>query len=93
MKFRFDFKGTYAVKTNEYIEYGMDDQRNVKIWRRGPWYPTSNRESLTQLNRKIRLKCKEGWQAILKNFKNMLNRSTKTIKVGDTGNISLPLVQ
>ncbi len=68
--FGFDFGGTYGtVKTNEYIEYGMDDQRNVKIWFKAHGNSTTVTESFEAESQNPVEMQKEGWQAILDNFK------------------------
>jgi uncharacterized protein YndB with AHSA1/START domain len=72
----FDFGGVYeAVKENEYIEYTMDDGRNVSV------RFTSNGEH-TELEERFDAEetnsvemQRTGWQAILDNFKKYAERN------------------
>jgi uncharacterized protein YndB with AHSA1/START domain len=68
--FGFDFGGTYdAVKENEYIEYTMGDGRKVKI-------SFTTRDNATEIIETFDAETvhsiemqRNGWQAILDNFK------------------------
>jgi uncharacterized protein YndB with AHSA1/START domain len=66
----FDFGGVYtAVKTNELIEYDMDDQRHVKI--QFEQLPEGVRviETFDMESTNSEELQRGGWQAILENFK------------------------
>lgn len=66
----FDFGGVYdAVRTNEYIEYTMEDGRKVQI----TFHPKGNETKVVESfeaesQNPVELQ-KGGWQAILDNFK------------------------
>ncbi len=66
----FDFGGIYdVVRTNEYIEYTMEDGRKVQI----TFYPKGKETKVVEsfeaeTQNSIELQ-KGGWQAILDNFK------------------------
>jgi uncharacterized protein YndB with AHSA1/START domain len=66
----FDFGGVYnKVKTNEYIEYTMDDGRKVKVNFTAMGNQTRVEESFeAEAVNSIELQ-KNGWQAILDNYK------------------------
>lgn len=66
----FDFGGTYtAVKTNEIIEYTLGDERKVKVKfiKNGDNYNVIETFEAEDAN-PIEMQ-KDGWQAILNNFK------------------------
>lgn len=68
--FGFDFGGVYdAVRPNEYIEYTMGDGRKVKI----DFKTTGNQTHIVEMfeaegQNPIEMQ-RDGWQAILNNFK------------------------
>lgn len=73
----FDFGGTYdAVRTNEYIEYTMDDDRKVKINFITEGSSVKVVESFEAENTNPLEMQQFGWQAILDNFK----KHTETVK-------------
>jgi len=66
----FDFGGVYdAVRTNEYIEYTMGDDRKVKINFSAQGNKTKVVESFEAENTHSIEMQQGGWQAILDNFK------------------------
>ena len=66
----FDFGGVYdAVRTNEYIEYTMSDDRKVKINFSAQENKTKVVESFEAENTHSIEMQQGGWQAILDNFK------------------------
>ena len=66
----FDFGGVYdAVRNNEYIEYTMGDGRKVKVIFSGQGDTTKVVESFEAEDTNPIEMQKEGWQAILDNFK------------------------
>lgn len=66
----FDFSGVYdAVRTNEYIEYTLGDDRKVKINFSAQGNKTKVVESFEAENTHSIEMQKGGWQAILDNFK------------------------
>ena len=66
----FDFGGVYdAVRTNEYIEYTMGDDRKVKINFSAQENKTKVVESFEAENTHSIEMQQGGWQAILDNFK------------------------
>lgn len=66
----FDFGGTYdAVRTNEYIEYTMDDSRKAKINFMAEGSSVKVVESFEAENTNPLDMQQFGWQAILDNFK------------------------
>lgn len=66
----FDFGGVYdAVRTNEYIEYTMSDDRKVKINFSAQGNKTKVVESFEAENTHSIEMQQGGWQAILDNFK------------------------
>lgn len=68
--FGFDFGGIYdAVTENEYIEYTMADNRNVKVWFKKDGDKTRVTESFDAEGTHPVEMQKSGWQAILDNFK------------------------
>jgi len=68
--FGFDFGGIYdAVKTNEYIEYTLGDDRKVKIWFTVQGDKTKLVESFEAESQNPIDVQRGGWQAILDNFK------------------------
>ncbi len=68
--FSFDFEGVYSnVKTNQLIEYGMADGRNVKIVFTAEGKDTRVVETFDpEASNPIEMQ-RGGWQAILDNFK------------------------
>ena len=69
--FGFDFEGIYdAVVTNELISYNLADGRNVKIIFIDKGYQTEVIETFDAENENPVEMQREGWQAILNNFKN-----------------------
>jgi uncharacterized protein YndB with AHSA1/START domain len=73
----FDFDGTYdAVKTHEYIEYTMDDERKATINFITEGSSVKVVESFEAENMNPPEMQQSGWQAILDNFK----RHTETVK-------------
>ena len=68
--FGFDFEGFYtAVKENEYIEYTLGDNRNVKIYFTANRNETKVVEIFEAEDTNAAEMQKAGWQAILNNFK------------------------
>jgi uncharacterized protein YndB with AHSA1/START domain len=68
--FGFDFGGTYdAVRENEYIEYTLGDGRKVKIDFKDQGNSTKLTERFEAENVHAVDMQKNGWQAILDNFK------------------------
>lgn len=68
--FGFDFDGIYdKVKVNEYIEYTMGDGRKVKIIFTGNGNETNIVETFEVENANPVEMQRDGWQAILDNFK------------------------
>ncbi len=68
--FGFDFGGVYdAVKTNEYIEYTLGDDRKVKIWFTEQGNKTKLVENFEAESENPIDMQRGGWQAILDNFK------------------------
>lgn len=66
----FDFGGVYdAVKENEYIEYTMDDGRKVIVRFRSKGDQTDVVESFEAEETNSVDMQRDGWQAILNNFK------------------------
>jgi uncharacterized protein YndB with AHSA1/START domain len=71
--FGFDFYGVYdVVKTNEYIEYTIGDDRKVKTF----FKPEGKKIKVVQIfeaedQNSVELQ-KNGWQAILNSFKNQI---------------------
>ena len=66
----FDFGGVYdAVRTDEYIEYTMDDGRKVKVTFSAEGNATRVAESFEAENMHSLEMQQGGWQAILNNFK------------------------
>jgi uncharacterized protein YndB with AHSA1/START domain len=66
----FDFGGTYTnVKTNEVIEYDMDDNRHVKVEFTPVDGGTKVTETFDMENTHSEELQRNGWQAILNNFK------------------------
>ncbi len=66
----FDFGGTYdAIRTNEYIEYTLDDARKVKVSFAAQDGSTKVSESFEAETTNTPELQKGGWQAILDNFK------------------------
>lgn len=66
----FDFGGVYdAVKENEYIEYTMDDGRKVIVRFRSKGDQTDVVESFDAEETNSIDMQRDGWQAILNNFK------------------------
>jgi uncharacterized protein YndB with AHSA1/START domain len=66
----FDFSGVYdAVRTNEYIEYTLGDDRKVKINFTAQGNKTKVVESFEAENTHSIEMQQGGWQAILDNFK------------------------
>lgn len=69
--FGFDFGGVYdEVKTNEMIAYTMDDGRRVSILFKSDGNQTRVIETFEAENENLVAMQKDGWQAILDNFKN-----------------------
>lgn len=68
--FGFDFGGTYdEVKSNEFIEYSMEDGRKVQITFLGNGNETKIEESFETENTHPAEMQRSGWQSILDNFK------------------------
>jgi uncharacterized protein YndB with AHSA1/START domain len=68
--FGFDFEGIYSnVITNELIEYGLGDGRQVKITFQAQGDQTLVTEIFAPENENPHEMQKTGWQAILNNFK------------------------
>jgi uncharacterized protein YndB with AHSA1/START domain len=68
--FGFDFGGIYdEVKMNEYIEYTMGDGRKVKVYFTPKGNETEVKENFEAESMNSVEMQKEGWQAILDNFK------------------------
>ena len=66
----FDFGGKYdAIRTNEYIEYTLEDDRKVKVNFTAAGISTKISESFDAENMNTPELQKTGWQAILDNFK------------------------
>jgi len=66
----FEFGGIYdEVKENEYIEYTMGDGRKVKVWFKTEGNGTHVVESFEAESMNPVEMQKDGWQAILDNFK------------------------
>ena len=66
----FDFRGVYdAVKENEYIEYTMDDGRKVIVHFTSKGDQTDVVESFDAEETNSIDMQRDGWQAILNNFK------------------------
>lgn len=66
----FDFEGIYSnVVVNELIEYGMADGRKVSVQFKGNGDTTEIIETFDAENTNPVEMQKEGWQAILNNFK------------------------
>ena len=66
----FDFEGVYdVVQLNERIEYTLDDGRKVKITFTGQGNTTYVVETFEAENENSIEMQKQGWQAILDNFK------------------------
>jgi uncharacterized protein YndB with AHSA1/START domain len=74
-KIGFDFSGKYkAIKANRLIEYTLDDGRNVKV----EFAPMENETRITEefeaeKANSIEMQ-KQGWQAILDNYKRLCER-------------------
>lgn len=69
--FGFDFEGIYdAVVNHELISYNLADGRNVKIIFIDKGYQTEVIETFDAENENPVEMQREGWQAILNNFKN-----------------------
>ena len=72
--FGFDFSGVYdEVKIHQLIAYTLDDGRKVKITFTGNGNETKVEETFEVENTHPIEMQRGGWQAILDNFKNMLN--------------------
>lgn len=68
--FGFDFGGTYtAVKPNELIEYDMDDMRHVKVEFSATPEGVKITETFDPETQNTEELQRNGWQAILNNFK------------------------
>ncbi len=68
--FGFDFGGVYdAVEENKYIEYRLDDERKVKIFFTPGENETKVVETFEAENTYPIEMQRDGWQAILNNFK------------------------
>jgi len=68
--FGFDFEGTYSnVRENEYIQYSMDDGRKVEIIFTSNGQLTDISETFDIENQNPESMQRDGWQAILDNFK------------------------
>jgi len=68
--FGFDFEGVYSkVEENKLIEYSMSDGRKVKITFEGRNGHTKVTETFDPENENPAEMQKQGWQAILDNFK------------------------
>lgn len=68
--FGFDFEGVYSnVKPNELIEYDMSDMRHVKIEFKETPEGTKVTETFDIENQNPEEMQRDGWQAILNNFK------------------------
>jgi uncharacterized protein YndB with AHSA1/START domain len=75
--FGFDFAGVYdQVKTNQYIEYTIGDGRNVKIVFTGKGDQTDVVESFEAETTHSVDQQRNGWQAILNNFKKHVEESS-----------------
>ncbi len=68
--FGFDFAGVYNdIKTNEYIEYTLEDGRKVKVAFKADGNETRVIETFeAEQTHSIEMQ-REGWQAILESFK------------------------
>jgi uncharacterized protein YndB with AHSA1/START domain len=75
--FGFDFGGVYdAVNQNEYIEYTMGDNRNVKVFFTKQGDQTKVVESFeAESTHSIEMQ-QGGWQAILDNFKKYAEKNS-----------------
>jgi uncharacterized protein YndB with AHSA1/START domain len=75
--FGFDFGGVYdAVDQNEYIEYTMGDNRNVKVFFTKQGDQTKVVESFeAESTHSIEMQ-QGGWQAILDNFKKYAEKNS-----------------
>lgn len=75
-KFGFDFGGVYdEVKTNELISYTMGDGRKVQISFLDGNGTTKISETFEPENTNSLEMQKDGWQAILDNFKKVVESS------------------
>jgi len=73
--FSFDFGGTYTqVKPHERIEYTMDDGRNVSVIFEQQGKDTKIVETFEPENTNSLEMQKDGWQAILNNFKSYVEK-------------------
>lgn len=71
----FDFTGTYDhVRKHEYIAYTMDDGRKVSIQFRDDGNKTRISETFMPERENSILIQKNGWQAIINNFKKYVER-------------------
>lgn len=67
---QFDFTGTYtAVKEHELIEYDLDDGRHVKVVFKNSPEGVKITETFDPENENPEETQRDGWQAILDNFK------------------------
>lgn len=74
-KFSFDFEGTYAtIKLHELIEYEMTDGRKVKIEFKKVVDGTQVIEIFDPENENSIEMQRDGWQAILNNFKKYIEQ-------------------
>ena len=72
----FDFAGTYdEVRMNEYIAYTMDDGRKVQISFSAEGEETKIIETFQSEDTNPVEMQRQGWQAILDNFKNYTERN------------------
>ena len=91
-KHGFDFTGTYTrVEPNKLIEYVMDDGRKVSIQFEENGGKTNVTETFeAESTNSIELQ-KNGWQAILNNFKSYVENSTKMEKIKFETTINAPV--
>ena len=82
--FSFDFAGVYdEVKTNEVISYTLGDDRKVYISFTGNGDTTTITETFdAETTNPIEMQ-KDGWQAILDNFKKYTESETKRTQAKD----------
>jgi len=74
----FDFTGTYTtVKSNELIEYDIDDGRHVKVEFKGTPNGVRISETFDPDNEYPQEMQRAGWQAILDNFRKYVEGHTK----------------
>lgn len=87
----FDMEGVFDfVKPNEYIEYTLGDDRKVKITFTGKGHETHLLETFEAEETNAVEMQRDGWQAILNNFKNYVETQNNLIEFHFEINIDAP---